>query len=750
MSNQNEIFRSRFVLKKELGRGANGEVHLAFDNFLQKEVALKLTRLNQFDSNEDGTRNRRMWLNETRLAGKLKHPFIVEVIEAGSTDEFDYLVMEYVRGGTLKQHTTFDKLLPLDRVVDILFKVCNALDYAHKMGVLHRDIKPSNVLQCEDGSIKISDFGSAFLTNSDLTQVDTVGTLPFMAPEQFRQSRPTMQSDVYAVGVMAYQLLTGILPFTAKTTEELVYQKLQGEALPLENRRQDIPQLLRFAVHRAMHADIDMRYSSWKDLCDDLATAFPQKERLDEVRFDSSRFKILRSLPFFNSFTDTEVWEVVGICSWQEKTKGEHIVKEGDSSNSLYFIVSGQALVSKQGAEVNRLSNGDCFGEIAYLDTVRHTRLATVTALTPLKIVEINEESLLQSSNNFQASFAKAFLNLMVTRLGAAYQRVSVLENTIKLMHNGKKSADQTEPPLKSEKENLEKTEKPEVATTPTIDLRIALKNLQSLPVMPHIAQKLLKLDTDTDAGERQLLKLVEQDPQILGRTIALANSPMLGATSKKITSVKEAAMLLGIKKIKSVATCISIAAMKSTLPSGKLKLQDLWLHNLGVAFTMLAIARAMPREERPEEDQIILAGMLHDIGYLALAYLDPKRSDKLHSAFAATPDTPALDIERNLLEISHDELGAELAIHWKLPDDIVEIIRYHHSPDKAAEQPLARMIYLAEKMLPSLGMPEYVDLTIHPEDWEALSIDPDDVADLFLQAKENAALALQFAVDIA
>lgn len=742
MSNQNETFRSRFVLKKELGRGANGEVHLAFDNFLQKEVALKLTRLNQLDNNEDGARNRRMWLNETRLAGKLKHPFIVEVIEAGSTEEFDYLVMEYVRGGTLKQHTTFDKLLPLDRVVDILFKVCNALDYAHKMGVLHRDIKPSNILQCEDGSIKISDFGSAFLTNSDLTQVDTVGTLPFMAPEQFRQSRPTMQSDVYAVGVMAYQLLTGILPFTAKTTEELIYQKLQGEALPLENRRQDLPQLLRFAVHRAMHADIDMRYSSWKDLCDDLATAFPQKERLDEVRFDSSRFKILRALAFFNGFTDTEVWEVAGICSWQEKAKGEHIVKEGDASNSLYFIISGQALVSKQGAEVNRLSSGECFGEIAYLDTARHTRLATVTAITPLKIVEINEDALLNSSGNFQASFAKAFLNLMVIRLGSAYQRVSMLENTIKQMHTGRKPADKPAA--------ADTPKKPVADDAPRINLREALKNLQALPVMPHIAQKLLTLNTDTDAGERQLMKLVEQDPQILARTIALANTPILGATSKKITSVKEAAMLLGIKKVKSVATCISIAALKSTLPAGNFKLQELWLHNLGVAFSMLAIARAMPRDERPEEDQIILAGMLHDIGYLALAYLDPKRSDELHSAFAASPDTAALDIEKKLLEICHDELGAELALQWKLPDEIIKIIRCHHTPDAVLEQPLARMIYIAEKLIPSLGMAERVDSTIQDEDWEALGIDPAEAGDIIAQAQENSALALQFAVDIA
>jgi len=682
-----------------------------------------------------------MWLNETRLAGKLKHPFIVEVIEAGSTDEFDYLVREYVAGGTLKQHTTFDKLLSLDRVVDILFKVSNALDYAHKMGVLHRDIKPSNILLCADGTVKISDFGSAFLTNSDLTQVDTVGTLPFMAPEHFRQSRPTMQSDVYAVGVMAYQLLTGMLPFTAKTSEELIYQKLQGEALPLESRRHDIPQLLRFAVHRAMHADKDLRYNSWKDLCDDLSTAFPQKAVQEEVRFDSSRFKILRNLAFFSGFTDTEVWEVVGICHWQEKAKGENIIKEGDPSSSLFFIVSGQALVSKQGVEVNRLGNGDCFGEIAYLETARQVRLATVTPLTNLKLIEIDESSLLHASNGFQACFAKAFLNLMVTRLGAAYQRMSSLEGTIRQLTASARPEVKTQEIKAKEAANTNK---------PPVKLREALKNLQALPVMPVIAQKLLTLNTDTDAGERQLLRLVEQDPQILARTIALANTPILGATSRKINSVKEAAMLLGIKKIKSVATCIAIAAMNSKVPIGKLKLQDLWLHNLGVSFTMLAISRAMPRELRPEEDQIILAGMLHDIGYLALAYLDPKRSDELHAAMEASPDTPALEIEQAMLDICHDELGAELARQWKLPEDIVEILHYHHTPDAAPEQLLTRMICIAEKIQPSLGMAEYVNPNVDDAEWEILGIAPEDAEAVIAQAQEDSELALQFAVDVA
>jgi serine/threonine protein kinase len=414
---QDESFRHRFEMRKELGRGATSEVHLAFDTYFQREVALKLTKSGFLDDPRESSRNRKMWLNETRLAGKLQHPFIVQIYEACSTDEFDYLVMEYVSGGTLKPYTSFDNLLPLNRLIDILYKVCNALDYSHKMGILHRDIKPSNVLLGENNSVKVSDFGAAFLFNSDTTQVDTVGTLPFMPPEQFMQGRPTMQSDVYAVGVMAYQLLTGMLPFTAKSHDEMIYQKLHEDALPLEKRRLDIPQALRFAVHRAMHRDREMRYSSWKSFCDDLASALPGVARAEDVRFDSAHFDVLRNLAFFANFTDNEVWEAVGISHWQYVKAGECIVREGENSNSLFLIVSGEASVTKSDIELTRMHPGSCFGEIAYLDESRHVRLATVTAVTDMRLTMIEGESLQHASDALQGSFAKAFLNLMIARI---------------------------------------------------------------------------------------------------------------------------------------------------------------------------------------------------------------------------------------------------------------------------------------------------------------------------------------------
>lgn len=284
-----------------------------------------------------------------------------------------------------------------------------------------------------------------------------------------------------------------------------------------------------------------------------------------------------------------------------------------------------------------------------------------------------------------------------------------------------------------------------------SIDLREAIKNLDSLPTLPIIAQKLLALNTDTDDGQRQLLVLIEQDPQILAKIIGLANSPMLG-TSRKISSISEAAIILGVNKLKSVATGIAMMSLKSGNSTGNFKLQDLWMHNLGIAFAMLAIGRAMPRQIRPQDDDIFLAGMLHDIGYIALAHLDRQRSNELHTYLAASTGRSAMDIEQSLVDICHDELGAELARYWNLPNEIISVIRYHHTPDAAEapkDHPLIRMVYMAEKMLPSFGMNEQVDSGIHDSDWEALSISPANAEEILTEAAEQADQATLFAASL-
>ena len=427
MESQNDTFRHRFEMKQVLGRGSTGEVHLAFDTYAQRDVAIKINRLHLFDDPVAGNRNRKMWLNETRLAGKLQHPFIVQIYEAGSTDEFDYIVMEYMSGGSLKQFTAPDKLLPINKLIDILYKVCNALDFATKMGVLHRDIKPANVLLGPDGEVKIADFGAAFSAESDHTQVDMIGTLPFVAPEHFRKALPSQQNDIYAVGVMAYQLLTGRYPFTATSPEDLIYQKLNEEVLSLESWRDDIPMALRFAVHRAMHPDRELRYTTWRAFFDDLVAALPQIAIAEDSRFDSSRFNSMRKIKFFADFTDTEIWEVLHISRTLTMGTGKVIIEEGKLGNNLFIISKGEVVVSKNGTELNRMKEGGCFGEIGYLDEVRHARSSTVIATTALQLIEIEGKSLRLASDALQSRISKALLTLLVAEMRNTDQKLFLM-----------------------------------------------------------------------------------------------------------------------------------------------------------------------------------------------------------------------------------------------------------------------------------------------------------------------------------
>jgi len=280
------------------------------------------------------------------------------------------------------------------------------------------------------------------------------------------------------------------------------------------------------------------------------------------------------------------------------------------------------------------------------------------------------------------------------------------------------------------------------------VDLKQAIKNLDALPAMPVIAQKLLTLKLNTEEGERMLLVLIDEDPQISAKIVGLANSAMI-RTSRQITSVRDAAMLLGTKRVQSVATSIAIISLMAKPPAGEFNIHDLWLHSLSIAFAMLCIARLMPAKIRPQDDQIFLAGMLHDIGYLVLAYLAPKLSDKLHNRLAAAAERPALEVEWEILDVCHDELGAELARHWNLPEEIIAVLRYHHNPDAAevaAGLPLVRMVNIVQKLLPFFIINKYVAPEISAEEWGALGIPQSKVEEVKDLVYEQAEQAMQFA----
>ena len=280
------------------------------------------------------------------------------------------------------------------------------------------------------------------------------------------------------------------------------------------------------------------------------------------------------------------------------------------------------------------------------------------------------------------------------------------------------------------------------------VDLKQATRKLDSLPTMPMVARKILVLPLDTHDGEVQLLKLIKQDPQISARIIGLANSPLFGA-SKNITSVNDAAMLLGITRVKSVSVGIAVMSTLTRHPTGHLNIQQLWLHSLGIAMAMRELARAMPPRSRPLDDEIFFAGLLHDIGFMVLNYIDPESSDLLQARLVAEPDRPVNEVELEVIEIGHGELGAILAAHWDLPEDIIAVLRYHHAPDMAeatAGQPLIAMLNLSEKLLPAFGIPERVSPQIDDKDWLALGIDPQRADEVTAFVMEQAEQAKQLA----
>lgn len=271
-------------------------------------------------------------------------------------------------------------------------------------------------------------------------------------------------------------------------------------------------------------------------------------------------------------------------------------------------------------------------------------------------------------------------------------------------------------------------------------ELKQSIQSLESLPALPDIAQKLLVLDLETHQGERKLLELIEQDPFISAKLVGLANTPLF-VMPQKVTSVRDAAMLLGMTRVKSVTMGIAIMTSMASKPLGKLDLNKLWLHSLAVALGMRTIAQAMPKNQRPDDEMIFLVGLMHDIGYVVLARLDPLHSDALHMRLATDKSHTVTEFEAEMLDMGHAELGAELARHWDLPSEIVAVLRHQHSEigGGATGQPLTGLLQVVEKILDPIGIVENVAGEVGAEAWQALGIDPAKAEELIDKIRQQA-----------
>jgi len=242
----------KYPVVRELGRGATSRVYLGRDPFANRDVAIKVVRAEAEVDTETRRRFDRVFLNEAALVGRLVHPHIMQIFDADATDEHSYIVMEYIEGQTLEHYCDIARLLPVERVVEIAFKCSLALDFAHRHGVIHRDIKPANILISAANDIKISDFGAAKLDSAEHTLLQGIGSPAYMSPEQVLEKELTQQTDIYSLGVVMFQMLTGRLPFVASNKASLLYQIVHIESVSPSVHRADLPRALDAVVMKAM------------------------------------------------------------------------------------------------------------------------------------------------------------------------------------------------------------------------------------------------------------------------------------------------------------------------------------------------------------------------------------------------------------------------------------------------------------------------------------------------------------------
>jgi len=413
---------------RKLGEGATSEVFLCQDPFRGREVAVKRIFPESLRDPARGRLFRKLFFTEASLAGKLDHPHIAQIYDAGIGEDSGYIVMEYVPGGTMERFCAPENLLPVEQTVEIIFKCARALAYAHKQGVTHRDIKPGNLLYASAPTdVHVGDFGLALNLGVETTQITGVGSPAYMSPEQIREELVDHRTDIYSLGVVMYQMLTGKLPFQGTNKFSMIYQITQFEPAAPSSHRHEVPETLDRIVRRAMHKDSRDRYQTADEFADQLVEALQSglgaQHRI--VFGDADKFAALRNMPFFRRFAEPELWELVRVGLWERVPAATELVREGEPGDFFCLLVEGEARVTKNRKLLTVLGPGECFGEMAYLSLDRRERGATVTTSKDSHVVRIRIADLEKATVACRSNVDRAFIGILVERLNLANTRLT-------------------------------------------------------------------------------------------------------------------------------------------------------------------------------------------------------------------------------------------------------------------------------------------------------------------------------------
>ncbi len=407
----------KYEVIRAVGRGSSGTVFLAHDPYYGRDVAIKVYRSTVDDDADRARTTRKMFMSEAHMVGMLQHPNILPIYDAGEEHGLYYIVSEFVHGArTLAAYTRPDNLLPVDDVLAIMFKCAKALHYAHSRGVIHRDVKPSNLMLTTDSDLRLIDFGIALVSDAEISRIEGIAGSPsYMSPEQVQSLDLTHRSDLYSLGAVMYELLTGHRPFRAGTLPKLLHQIVYATPPPMLGLRPDLPAELEAIIAKALHKEPAQRFESGAEFAAALARVHAQLRSQSDRLDRQEHFTLLRRLKFFHDFSSPEIWEVLRAATWGSYAAGEEIVREGGIDDRFYVIVSGRCVVERNGARIGQLETGDCFGETSYLRGTK--RQAGVVADGDVTILRVSSTLLEQASSACQLRFNKMFLKLLISRL---------------------------------------------------------------------------------------------------------------------------------------------------------------------------------------------------------------------------------------------------------------------------------------------------------------------------------------------
>lgn len=387
----------RYQLGRRVGSGTCGVVHLALDKLMGRKVAIKLSPVGEAHASTGKVPGaQRAYQTELLAAGKLTHPNIVTVYDAGQIGELNYLVMEAIEGKSLKEFGKGKKLMPASEALRVISICCRALDYSHGQGILHRDIKPANVMLSRDGTVKLLDFGIAVGLSDDGVlnkQGPTLGTPNYMSPEQVLGKELTAQSDFYSLATVFFELLTGRQLFKAKKVKDLFRFIVHRKAPYLSSVRTDLPDALDAVLAKALEKKPQHRYLSGVQMAMDLEPHISilrseQQRAMPRVRLIDR----LRKQAFFEKFADTDVALLLARVSFRLYATTETVLARGSQEPRLMIITDGVVKCSLDGRQVAVYGAGDCIGEVSFMKS--GVDLCEYRALTQVSVLELGKDDL--------------------------------------------------------------------------------------------------------------------------------------------------------------------------------------------------------------------------------------------------------------------------------------------------------------------------------------------------------------------